>query len=110
MSKTLYYVIALLVMAGVTYLIRLLPMLFFKKKIKSRFINSLLYYLPYAVLSAMTFPFILYCSDSVISATVGTAIALTASFFKRSLVVVALLAVAGVLLCELFMQYVLPLF
>lgn len=109
MSKTLYYVIALAVMAGVTYLIRLLPMLIFKNKIKSRFINSLLYYLPYAVLSAMTFPFILYCTNSVISAAVGSMVALTASFFKRSLVVVALLAVTGVLLCELFLQYLLPL-
>ena len=44
------------VMAGVTYLVRMLPMVIFRKKIKSRFIRSFLYYIPYAVLAAMTFP------------------------------------------------------
>ena len=68
MSKTLYYILDLLIMAGVTYIIRMLPIVIFKKKIKSQFINSLLYYLPYAVLSAMTFPFILSSSESIFPA------------------------------------------
>ena len=109
MNKILYYALALLLMSGVTYLIRMLPMVIFKKKIKSQFVNSLLYYLPYAVLSAMTFPFILYCSQSFISALVGTAIALIASFCKRSLVTVAILAVIGVLATQAFIVYLLPL-
>ena len=46
----------LLVMAGVTYLIRMLPFTLFRRQIRSRFLRSLLYYLPYAVLSAMTIP------------------------------------------------------
>ena len=45
----------ILVMAGVTYLIRMLPFVFFRKKIKNRYVLSLLCYIPYAVLSAMTF-------------------------------------------------------
>lgn len=109
MSKTLYYILALLVMAGVTYIIRMLPIVIFKKKIKSQFINSLLYYLPYAVLSAMTFPFILYSSESIISASVGTAVALIASFLKKSLVAVAVFAVLGVLLTQLAIIYLVPL-
>ena len=49
-------VIYIAVMAGVTYLIRMIPFTFFRKKIKSRFFRSFLYYIPYAVLSAMTIP------------------------------------------------------
>ena len=101
MDKTLYMVLLVLVMAGVTYLIRMIPFVFFRKKIKSQFINSLLYYIPYAVLSAMTFPAIFYCTGSTVSALVGTAVALIASLCKRSLVVVAVLAVVAVLICNL---------
>lgn len=50
----------LLVMAGVTYLIRALPFVLVNKKIENRFLNSFLYYIPYTVLAAMTFPAILY--------------------------------------------------
>ena len=107
MDKNLYAFLMILAMAVVTYLIRVIPMLLFKKKIKSPFVNSLLYYLPYAVLSAMTFPFILYSSGHVASAIIGTVVALFAAIKKRSMVVVALLACAAVLLCELFIIYVL---
>ena len=64
------------VMAGVTYLIRMLPFSFFTKKIKSRFIQSFLTYIPYAVLSAMTVPAIFYSTGSTVTAIVGTAVAL----------------------------------
>ncbi len=106
MSKTVCMILLVLTMAIVTYLIRLLPMLIFKRKIKSTFINSLLYYIPYAVLSAMTFPFILYSSGNVISASIGTAVALVASFTKRSLVTVAILASVAVLLTEVIIMFV----
>ena len=106
MSKTLCMILLVLTMAIVTYLIRLLPMLIFKKKIKSTFINSLLYYIPYAVLSAMTFPFILYSSGNIISASIGTAVALIGAFTKRSLVVVAILASVAVLLTEIIIMFV----
>ena len=65
--KTVLYI---LVMAGVTYLVRMLPLVIFKKKITNRFIRSFLYYIPYAVLAAMTFPAILSATASPISATV----------------------------------------
>lgn len=88
------------VMAGVTYLIRMIPFTFFRKKIKSRYLRSLLFYIPYAVLSAMTFPFIFYCTGNVITATVGTVAALIASLSKRSLIVVAVCACVAVLITE----------
>ena len=97
MNKETYMVLMVLAMAFITYLIRALPMLIFKKKIKSRFINSLLYYLPYAVLSAMTFPFIFYCSSNFLASAIGAGVALIGAFFRRSLVTVALLACLAVL-------------
>lgn len=110
MNKTVLTILLVVTMAVITYLIRLLPMLIFRKKIKSQFINSLLYYLPYAVLSAMTFPFIIYCVgnsvNDIISASIGTAVALTGAFTKRSLITVALLASVAVLGMELLLIYV----
>lgn len=98
MDKNLIAIILALTMALVTYIIRVIPFAFFRKKINSRFIKSLLYYVPYAVLSAMTFPAIFYSTGSMITATAGTIVALIASLTKRSLVVVALLAVFTVML------------
>ena len=57
-----YLLLTVFVMAVMTYLPRMLPLTFFKKEIHSRFIRSLLYYVPYAVLSALTFPSILYAT------------------------------------------------
>ena len=95
----------IIAMAGVTYIIRMLPLVFFTKKIRSRYILSVLFYIPYAVLSAMTFPFILYSSGHLLSAIIGTCVALTASFCKRSLVTVAILACLAVLGAELVIVY-----
>lgn len=68
------------VMAITTYLIRVVPFVAIRGKIKSRFINSVLYYIPYAVLSAMTFPAIFFATGDVISSSVGTAAALLMAF------------------------------
>lgn len=83
------------VMAGVTYLIRMIPFTIFRKKIKSRFIQSVLYYIPYAVLSAMTFPAIFYSTDNTVTAVVGTVIAIILAYFKLPLTVVAIAACAA---------------
>ncbi len=99
MTDTLYMLLLVLAMAGVTYLIRVIPMAFMRKKIKNEYINSLLYYIPYAVLSAMTFPYIFYSTGSFITALVGTVMALIASLCKRSLIVVAVLACVAVFIC-----------
>ncbi|MBQ9097020.1 MAG: AzlD domain-containing protein [Clostridia bacterium] len=83
------FFIYLLAMAGVTYLIRMLPFTFMRKKIKSVFIRSFLYYVPYAVLGAMTFPYIFYSTGNVITASAGAACALVLAYFNRSLITVA---------------------
>lgn len=94
------------VMAGVTYLVRMLPMVIFRKKIKSRFIRSFLYYIPYAVLAAMTFPAVFSSTGSVLSAAVGVVIALLLAFFEKGLVTVAVLACLGVLVTGLIEAFI----
>ena len=96
----------LLIMAGVTYLIRMLPLVFFRKKIKSRFLRSVLYYRPYAVLTVMTFPAVFYSTGYLASAIAGTAVALLLVFFRRSLIVVAAGASLAVLIAELIIPHV----
>lgn len=87
-----------LVMAGVTYLIRMIPFAFFRRKIKSTYLKSVLFYIPYAVLSAMTFPYIFYSTGNFYTALIGTVIAVVASICKRSLLTVAILACVAVLI------------
>ena len=98
MSLVLY----IAVMAGVTYLIRAIPFAAFRKEIKSRFVRSFLYYVPYAVLSAMTVPAIFYATGSMTTAAVGTVVAVVLAYLDIPLVVVALAASAAAFLTGLF--------
>ena len=91
---------AIAVMAVVTYLTRMLPLVLFKKRITNPFIQSFLYYVPYAVLSAMTFPEVLYSTASLISALCGLAAALFLAFRGKGLLPVALTACGIVFLAE----------
>ena len=95
------FFIYLALMAGSTYLIRVLPFIAIRHKIQNRFIRSFLYYIPYAVLTAMTIPAIFTATESVISACVGLAVAVALALRKRSLTTVALLACVAVYLTEL---------
>ncbi len=105
MNEILRFFLYLLVMAGVTYFVRMLPLVFFRKKIKSRFIRSFLYYIPYAVLSVMTIPGIFYSTGSLWSAAFGTVVAVALAYFGRSLITVAAGSAATVLLVELIIKY-----
>lgn len=90
------------VMAVVTYLIRMIPFTAVRGKIKSRFIQSFLYYIPYAVLSAMTIPAIFYSTGSMETAVVGTIAALIMAYFDLPLIIVALGASASALITGFF--------
>ncbi len=103
MNKEMYYFVAAVVMALVSYIPRALPITLFTKQIRSRFIRSFLYYVPYAVLGGLTFPGIFYCTDSFWTALVGTLVALIVAFFEKSLVIVAAAAVLSVFLSGLFL-------
>ena len=91
-------VIFILAMAGTTYIIRMIPLVFFRKKIRSKYLLSVLFYIPYAVLSAMTFPYIFYSTGNIYTALIGTIIAVILATFKRSLIVVAICACLAVFL------------
>lgn len=95
--------ISIAIMAGITYLIRVLPVTVFHKEIKSDFIQSFLYYVPYAVLAALTFPAIFYATGNELTSLVGTAVSLILAYFDLGLVVVAVGAVAGALITSLFL-------
>lgn len=90
----------ILVMALTTYLIRMLPLTLFQKEIKSRFLRSFLAYVPCACLAAMTFPAILYATNSVFSGLAGLVVAVLLAFFGKSLVTVAAYSCAAVFVSE----------
>jgi len=92
-------------MAVVTYLIRAVPFVFFRRQIKSRFVKSLLYYLPYAVLAAMTVPDIFSSTGNPLTAARGFLTAVVFALMKKSLIIVALAASCAAFLCDLALRF-----
>lgn len=96
MSLCLY----IFTMALTTYLIRVLPMTLFRRPIRSRFLRSFLYYVPYCCLTAMTFPAILSSTASLISGAAALVTAIVLAYRGKSLIVVAISSSAAVLVAE----------
>ena len=90
----------LLLMAGTTYLVRAIPFAAVSQRIENRFIRSFLYYIPYAVLTAMTIPAIFTVTAYVLSAVVGMLVAILLAYKGKDLTTVALLACVAVFVCE----------
>lgn len=99
MTRMLIYIA---IMAAITYLIRVLPITVFRKKITSIWLQSFLYYVPYAVLAALTFPAIFTATGNVMTSVTGTVVALILAYFDTGLVIVAVGAVVGALVAGLF--------
>ena len=99
---SLYLYIAL--MAFTTYMIRILPLTLFRKPIRSRFVRSFLHYVPYACLTAMTFPAILESTASLIGGLSALVVAVVLAYFGGSLLTVALASSAAVFLTEVFLK------
>lgn len=106
-------IIGMVIMAGVTYLCRVLTLVLVRKKIQNRFVRSVLTYVPFGVLAAMVFPEIFYStstggvivSDAVLIATIaGTVVAIVLALFRRGLFIVALGSTATVLILILILQ------
>lgn len=95
-------IIAVIVMATVTYMTRALPLTFFRKKIKSVWLQSFLYYVPYAVLGAMVFPTILYSTGNIYTASAGFIVAMVLAFYEQDLLLVAIGGVVTGYLVGLF--------
>ena len=94
------------VMAIVTYAIRAIPLVFIRRDIKSVFIRSFLYYVPYAVLGAMTIPAIFFATQNIISAAVGLIVAVILAWFDRGLLTVAVVACIAVYITEWVMTLI----
>lgn len=104
MNNTLKYI---LVMALVTYAVRMIPFVLFRKKITSRFVRSFLFYIPYAVLSAMIIPDVFFSAggESIASAAAGFAVAVILSFLEKSLLTVAVSAVVTVYIAAWVLRF-----
>ena len=100
------FVPLLIVMAVTTYLVRMIPFTLFRKKLEKPSIKAFFDYIPYTVLSAMTFPAILYATGSFISAAIGFVVALILGFFEKSLIVVAVGACLASLVAGVIMMYI----
>ena len=96
------FFIYLLILAGSTYLIRVIPFVAIKEKINNRFIRSFLYYIPYAVLTAMTIPAIFYATNWWLCAAAGLVVAVVFALKGKGLTTVAIAACAAVFIVERF--------
>lgn len=103
MSTPVYWALGVLLMAAVTYIPRALPLSLMRRRIENRFSQSFLYYMPYAVLGAMTFPAILDATATPWSAALGMAAALLLSWLRLGLLPVALASTAVVFIVEWMM-------
>lgn len=92
-------------MALTTYLIRVIPMTVLRKPIRSRFLRSFLYYVPYCCLTAMTFPAILSSTEHLLSGAAALVVAVWLAYRGKSLIVVALSSSAAVLLCQWILNF-----
>ncbi|MEG0229373.1 MAG: AzlD domain-containing protein [Oscillospiraceae bacterium] len=104
-KSPLILIIYVLIMAVTTYLIRMLPMILCKKQIKNVFIKQFLFYMPYAVLAAMTFPAMFYATNNTVSAICGAIVAIICAYFERSLIFVASASCLSVFVTELILQW-----
>lgn len=95
---------AIIVMAAVTYLIRVLPLALIDKPIENLYVRSFLHYIPYAILASMTVPYIFYATGHPASALAGTGAALALAWKKRSLITVSLVAVGFAYIAELLLM------
>ena len=96
----------LIVMALTTYLVRMIPFVLFRKKLEKPAVKAFFDYIPYTVLSAMTFPAILYATGSYISALIGFVVSLILGFFEKSLLTVAIGACLASLISGVIMMYI----
>ena len=92
--------IYILIMAGVSFIIRTLPLTLIRKPIRSRFLKSFLYYVPYVTLSVMTFPAIMQATQSPIAGAVALILGMIAAYFDLGLFKVAVCSCSVVLLLE----------
>ena len=92
--------IAILVAAGVSLLVRVLPLTLIRKKITNRFLRSFLYYVPYATLAVMTFPAIIDVAGNPVAGIAALAVGGVLAWLRAGLFPVALASCVTVFLTE----------
>lgn len=95
--------IYILIMAAVTFAIRVLPLTLIRRQIENRFIRSFLYYVPYVTLAVMTFPAILDATQNPIAGAAALVVGIVAAYFGWDLFRVALSCCSVVLILEIFL-------
>ena len=96
---------AIVAMGAVMFSLRVLPLVFCKKPIKNRFIQSFLFYIPYAVLTSMAIPEVFNSTASVYSAVVGVIVACVLAYLERDLLTVCLLSTFAVFITDQVMRF-----
>ena len=100
------FFIYVLIMSGTTYLIRVIPFILVNKKVTNKFILAFLEYIPYTVLTAMTFPAAMYVTGHIISGIVGLFVAIILTHKMKNMTVAAILSCVSVYICELIYMLV----
>ncbi len=96
-----YIILSVLVTSLVTYIIRMVPLVFFRRKIKTRWLRSFLYYVPYSVLAAMTFPAVFTSTGSLLGGICGSCAALILAYMKKGLLTASIGAALVAFLVQL---------
>ncbi|MGL5067222.1 MAG: AzlD domain-containing protein [Sarcina sp.] len=96
----MYLIVCLLIMWIVTYIPRVLPLII-NKQIESTYVKSVLYYMPYCVLGAMTFPSVFYSTSSLVFSLVGTGVAIFLAYKNQSLIRVAMASVVVIFILNI---------
>lgn len=98
MNNYIYILVTFLV----TYLIRIIPILIFRKPITSPFLKSFLHYAPYVTISVMTFPAVIYATNSIYSGLAALIVGIYLSYKEKSMPVVAVACCLVVFILEIF--------
>lgn len=101
MTRNVY--IYIFIMAGVSYLIRTLPLTLIRKEIKSTFLKSFLYYVPYVTLAVMTFPAIVEATESPVAGALALVVGIAVAWWGKSLLTVAVMCCLTVFVAQLFL-------
>lgn len=96
----------ILIMFGVTYLLRALPLTLIRRPIKNRFIRSFLYYVPYVTLSLMTFPAILDATQYPVAGAIALVLGIVLAWLGAGLFKIATASCVAVFITEIIITYV----
>ena len=95
--------LCILVAFLVIYAVRVLPLTLIRKPIRSRFIRSFLYYVPYITLAVMTFPAIVRATEQPLAGAAALIAGIAAAWKGCKLLTVAGVCCAVVFVLELIL-------